>query len=50
MRWSFSLGKVAGIGFQLHIAFIILPAAVFLSTAHKKQIKSKVGRVSNERH
>jgi len=49
MRWSFSPGKVAGIEFQPHIAFIILPAAIFLSAAHKKQIKSTVGRVSNER-
>jgi len=50
MRWSFSPGKGAGIEFQLHIAFIILPAAIFLSATHKKQIKSKVGRVSDERH
>jgi hypothetical protein len=48
MRWSFFPGKVAGIGFNPHIAFIILSAAV--SAAHKKQTKSTVGRVSNERH
>jgi hypothetical protein len=48
MRWSFSPGKVAGIEFEPHIVFIILPVAI--SAAHKKQMKSTVGRLSNERH
>ncbi|HUU18673.1 MAG TPA: hypothetical protein VMW72_16105 [Sedimentisphaerales bacterium] len=41
MRWSFSPGKVAGIEFQPHIAFIILPAAIFFLPPTKSRLNQE---------